>query len=130
MVCLAENPRALLASCCRVEVVNGGRGLRLVCFFSKSFIVYFCFSKSAIILFTCSAFFKSILSNFLFATECSLALKIFFSLLKTPSKLQYSSVLKALISRSRSTIKRTATDCTRPADSPLATLRHRNGDSS
>ena len=41
---------------------------------------------------------------------------------------QYSSGTKAWISRSRSTIRRTATDCTRPAESPRATLAHSRGD--
>ncbi len=40
---------------------------------------------------------------------------------------QYSSGTNAWISRSRSQISRTATDCTRPALSPLRTLRHSSG---
>ena len=35
---------------------------------------------------------------------------------------QYSSVVNASISRSRSTISRTATDCTRPALKPRVTF--------
>ena len=38
---------------------------------------------------------------------------------------QYSTGLKALISCSRSTINRTATVCTRPAESPRRTLSHK-----
>ncbi len=45
----------------------------------------------------------------------------------TASRFQYSSGLKFSISFSRSTISRTATLCTRPADRPRRTLRHRNG---
>ena len=45
------------------------------------------------------------------------------------SRFQYSWGLKASISFSRSTISRTATLCTRPAERPLRTLRHKNGDS-
>ncbi len=41
---------------------------------------------------------------------------------------QYSSGRNASISRSRSTISRTATDCTRPAERPVATFRHRSGE--
>ena len=41
--------------------------------------------------------------------------------------LQYSTGLNALISRSRSTMSRTATDCTLPADSPGRTFFHRIG---
>ncbi len=33
-------------------------------------------------------------------------------------------------SRSRSTTRRVATDCTRPAESPRETLRHSTGESS
>ena len=40
---------------------------------------------------------------------------------------QYSWVLNARISFSRSTTSRTATDCTRPADSPRFTFFHRKG---
>ena len=43
---------------------------------------------------------------------------------------QNSSGVKARISRSRSTMSRTATDCTRPADNPRATFDHNKGDSS
>jgi len=41
---------------------------------------------------------------------------------------QYSTGTNAWISRSRSTISRTATDCTRPADSPRRILSHSSGD--
>ena len=43
------------------------------------------------------------------------------------STLQYSVGTKARISFSRSTISRTATDWTRPAERPLRTLRQRKG---
>ena len=43
------------------------------------------------------------------------------------SIVQYSTATKARISRSRSTTRRTATDCTRPADSPARTLRQSSG---
>ena len=42
---------------------------------------------------------------------------------------QYSCGLNSSISRSRSTIRRSATDCTRPADLAPGSLRHRIGDS-
>jgi len=50
-----------------------------------------------------------------------------FSWLSSASIVQYSSVLNASISRSRSTTNRTATDCTRPADRRPCTLRHSSG---
>ena len=43
------------------------------------------------------------------------------------STVQYSSGLKAVISASRSTTSRTATDCTRPADRPRFTLVQSTG---
>src|SRR5262249_51695730 len=42
---------------------------------------------------------------------------------------QYSVGTKAWISRSRSVMRRTATDCTRPADSPRRIFSHRSGES-
>ena len=41
---------------------------------------------------------------------------------------QYSRGTKARISRSRSTINRTATDCTRPAESPPRTFAQSSGE--
>ena len=49
---------------------------------------------------------------------------------KSPLTLKNFSLAKALISFSLSTIKRTATDCTLPADKEGCTLRQRTGDSS
>ena len=43
---------------------------------------------------------------------------------------QYGVRTNAIRSRSRSTISRVATDCTRPAESPVLTLRHSTGDNS
>ncbi len=40
---------------------------------------------------------------------------------------QYSCGLNAAISSSRSKMRRTATDCTRPADRPRRTLVHSTG---
>ncbi len=42
--------------------------------------------------------------------------------------LQYSRGTNASISRSRSTISRTATDCTRPAERPPRTFAHSSGE--
>ena len=41
---------------------------------------------------------------------------------------QYSTGTNASISRSRSTMRRTATDCTRPAESPRRTLSQSSGE--
>jgi hypothetical protein len=43
---------------------------------------------------------------------------------------QYDAVRKAIRSRSRSTTKRVATDCTRPADRPDMTFFHNTGETS
>ncbi|CPU64463.1 Uncharacterised protein [Mycobacteroides abscessus] len=43
---------------------------------------------------------------------------------------QYSAGTNAMRSRSRSTTRRVATDCTRPAESPWAILRHSTGETS
>jgi hypothetical protein len=48
---------------------------------------------------------------------------------KSAGKVQYSSGTNARISSSRSTIRRSATDCTRPAEMPEATVRHSTGES-
>ena len=47
---------------------------------------------------------------------------------KWPSIRQYSSMTNARISRSRSQMSRSATDCTRPAESRGATFRERSGE--
>ena len=47
-----------------------------------------------------------------------------------PSMSQYSAATNAMRSRSRSTTSRVATDCTRPADRPLITLRQSTGETS
>ena len=46
---------------------------------------------------------------------------------RVASRVQYSRAVNARISRSRSTTMRTATDWTRPADSPPRTLREIRG---
>ena len=50
------------------------------------------------------------------------------SMLKRPVSCQYSSGMNSRISRSRSTTRRTATDCTRPALNPRATFFQSSGD--
>ena len=46
------------------------------------------------------------------------------------TKSQYSAEVKLILSRSRSTTIRVATDCTRPADKPVRILRHSRGETS
>ena len=117
-----------LASCWRVEVVKGGAGWR---FFSCRFTfatdhvpaetAEMTASASS---WLCSSSFFSLPWNWawnppkLGATRSSCA-----------SMDQYSWGTKALISCSRSTTSRVATDCTRPADSPRRIFFHSSGES-
>ena len=118
------------ASCCRVDVVKGGAGLRRVCLRSmdpteNSAAVIAATAASA------SALEPSpILPSFLPLRWVRPALN------EDPSArpnsvvtVQYSWGLKASISDSRSQIRRRATDCTRPADRLPGNLRHSTGES-
>ncbi len=49
---------------------------------------------------------------------------------KVPTRSQYDALRKAIRSRSRSTTRRVATDCTRPADSFGMTFFHSTGETS
>ena len=49
---------------------------------------------------------------------------------KVPSRSQYDATRKAIRSRSRSTTRRVATDCTRPAERPDITFFHSTGETS
>ncbi len=69
--------------------------------------------------FEISAFFPSM--------WCSLAVNSCPSLASSASIVQYSTGVNARISRSRSTISRSATVCTRPAESPFFTVFQRTG---
>jgi hypothetical protein len=62
------------------------------------------------------------------STSKSRALKAWPSFTRSAPMLQYSSGLKARISRSRSTISRSATVCTRPAESPFLTVCQSRGE--
>src|SRR5690606_3241897 len=118
-----ENPSLRLASCCSVEVVNGGEGFRLDGLVSKLSIVKTAFSQ---------AFKKSSASaavSNLFGSS-ALSSSFGFPVEKTAVTLKAAVGVKWLISRSRSTISLTATDCTRPADKDGFTLRHNTGESS
>src|SRR5690606_1035249 len=112
----------LEASCCKVDVVNGGAGDFLAGLVSKSLIL-----KDAPIFFCKNASASSLVLIFL----GRFALDIFPSSVSYIAVIAYEcSALKFCISFSRSTIKRTATDCTRPADKPARTFFHKTGDNS
>ena len=66
-------------------------------------------------------------SFFPLSSEARRAVKLFRPTPRVASTFQYSSGLKASISFSRSSMMRTATLWTRPADRPRRTFRHRKG---
>src|SRR3989344_5903592 len=131
MVCLEVNPRRVFAACCSVDVVNGGGGDVFFSFSATADTAHDDFWSVLTISSVTSLDPSAILSSAFPFHELSLASKkssVPF-LAKDPSTVQYSCGTNALISRSRSTINRSATDCTRPAESPGCTLRHKSGDS-
>ena len=126
MVCATVKPNLRAASCCRVEVVNGAAGV----FFSGRVLMSlmvkvedlqlsrnFCASALVLMRRASSAF---ISISFPSASETR----------KMAVTRYAASVRKACISRSRSTMRRTATDCTRPAESAGFTFFHNTGESS
>src|SRR3989338_10794647 len=127
MVWRTEKPSLRAPSCCNVDVVNGGGGVFFSSFSSMDFTVYDAYFKSAS---TCFDSLSEDVTNFSPSFLLSDATNSsFFSVSKEASTVQYSTGLKARISRSRSTMIFTATDCTRPADRPRYTFFQRNGES-
>ena len=125
MVFLTEKPKRVLAACCKVEVIYGALGLTLVGLSSRTETLYSAslriFNKASV----CALF-----CNFKVLPPCFTASKRMSSLADCVSAntCQYSSGIKARISRSRSTTSLVATDCTRPADKPRAIFSHNNGE--
>ena len=113
-------PNFRAASCCSVEVVNGGAGMR------------FC---------GCTVMSEILKSLPLQASRNSRALsavgkrrfssarKVLPLMLNSAVTRKFDSLLNFCISRSRSTMSFTATLCTRPAESDGFTLRHSTGES-
>ena len=126
MVCDTENPNLRAASCCKVEVVNGGAGVFLVGRVTMSLIL-----KSADLQDSRNACASSLVLKRLDNSALTSTFSPFASgTSKTAVTRYHDSLTKAFTSRSRSTIRRTATDCTRPADKAGFTLRHNTGESS
>ena len=126
MVCDTEKPNLRAASCCKVEVVNGGAGDFFEGFVTTSAISNLaplqvskkaCASSLVLKRLPNSAF-TSVFSPFSPGTS------------KAAVTLYHDSLTNEFTSRSRSTIKRTATDCTRPAERAGFTFRHNTGESS
>ena len=126
IVFCVEKLSDLLASCCKVDVVNGSGAFLLRVPFLTSFTTY---PSSASCKTTLST--SSLLpSSFFSSLPIYFAAKDFFSpfTLSCASKVQYSCGIKPLISSSLSQIIRIATDCTRPALKPLFTFAQSTGE--
>ena len=122
-------PSLRLASICRVEVVNGGGGLRRVRFFSTEPTVKLPASTFALAALARASVLMSNWSSRLPSRCVSRAAKgAPVGVWNRPSTLQYSRARNASISASRSQISRSATDCTRPAERLPGSLRHSTGE--
>ncbi|OPZ58467.1 MAG: hypothetical protein BWY87_01440 [Deltaproteobacteria bacterium ADurb.Bin510] len=122
MVFLAENLSLDEAACCRVEVMKGGSGLRVLSLRLTSLTVMAgAFSMAAL---TASAAAWSAISLGI-TTWAGMTAPL--AVLSSVSIVQYSSGLKLSISAWRSQIRRTATDCTRPPDRPGLTFFQSSG---
>ncbi len=107
--------------------MNGGRGERERSFSLTSATTKGWFSTSDL---RAMAVAPSPISAFLPSTLFSSATKAGGSSAASSAlKTQYSTATKAWRSFSRSTMRRRATDCTRPAEMPLLTFFHRSGES-
>src|SRR3954452_6922573 len=128
MVWLAEKANLRAASCCRVDVVNGGGG-----FFEKGLVsteetVNWPASTTALAA-SASPLLPMVSRSIFVPSSCtSRPVNDWPSASNVALIDQYSWGLKTSISRSRSTISRSATDWTRPADLAPGSLRHRIGD--
>src|SRR4026209_1123679 len=127
MVFLALKWSLRLASCWSVEVMNGGAGFRRRSPRFTDFTVHAWPWRPLI-----TAMVSASLGRSAFCPRTSLRVAGKSGGL-LPSSLawrdQYSTGTKAAISRSRSVMRRTATDCTRPAESPRRIFSHRRGES-
>ena len=125
MVRLAPKLSLRTPSCCNVDVVKGGAGLRLRLLFLTDVTVAV---WSAIAFWIATASASQVISSLSpFTCVSSAVNSSLVFVLNCPSIDQYSWGTKACISRSRSQIRRTATDWTRPALNPLQTFFHNRG---
>ena len=125
IVCDTENPSLRAASCCKVDVVKGTDGDFLNGLVCTSSIVnvasLHCVRKAS-----ASAFSLKRVPSSAFI---SMALPLASGTKKVATTRYAASGWNVCISRSRSTIRRTATDCTRPAESEGLIFFQRMGDS-
>ncbi len=126
MVLRAVKPSFLPASCCNVEVMNGGAGFRRRSPRVTDLTTNRAPSSEAI-----RARVVSSLPSDAFSPATSFKVATNSGGRAALSRAwsdQYSTGRNALISRSRSTISRTVTDCTRPAERPRWTFSQSKGD--
>ena len=128
MVFFTPKPSLREASCCRVDVVKGGTGLRRTSPRStaatrKAPLRIRPAASSA----TASVPSAS-LSSAVPSRRTSRAVKLPRSAMTLASTVQYSRGTKASISASRSQISRSATDCTRPAERLPGSFRQSTAD--
>jgi hypothetical protein len=125
MVRLGEKRSLLEASCCSLEVMNGAGGFLRRSFRSTE-VTRRLASRTSVSMARASP--SCGISGFCPSSRTTLAVNGGGTLPSTvASMVQYSTGTNALISASRSATSRTATDCTRPAESPRFTLVHRTG---
>ena len=125
MVCDTVKPNLRAASCCRVLVVKGAAGLffiGLVTMSSTTNVAPLARFKKA----SASSRVLNRLSSSAFSSDAFPSLSVTW---KSAVTRYEASLWNCWISRSRSTIRRTATDCTRPADKAGFTLRQSTGES-
>ena len=126
MVCDTEKPNLRAASCWRVEVVKGGAGDFFDGRVTTSVIL-----KLASLQLSKKACASSLVLKRLPNSARTSAFSPFSPGTSNTAVTRYhDSLTNAFTSRSRSTIKRTATDCTRPAERAGLTFRHNTGESS
>src|SRR3989338_7639799 len=127
MVCLTENPSLREASCWSVDVVNGGGGV-LFNSFSSMDATFHSFPSTSLITVSDSSLVLGTNFSPLYLLRSAVNVS-FLSVSSEAVIVQYSTGTNALISRSRSTMIFTATDCTRPALSPRYTFFHKKCES-
>src|SRR6056297_619859 len=120
MVRDTENPSFLLASCCRVDVVNGGAGDFLPGFTCTSLTV----KSESLHALRISRVFSTSFGFREYSALTAFPLPVF----RSACILKADSGVNLLISRSLSTTSLTATDCTRPADNEGLIFFHKSGD--
>ena len=123
MVFLTEKPRRTEPACCKVEVINGAVGKLRAGFSSFAATVKVALDNAE----TAVSAWSLMVGLYASPLKRMTCARIAAGVARSANTSQYSSGTNLRISASRSAIKRTATDCTRPADKPRATFAHNSG---